>query len=180
MKKVIYIFSKVLFNVFAVFFGLVFVFSILAFAEYNWGLDIQYVEIIKKAGEQHARLSIPFVDVIVEFLLSSWVMVIMWIGLLFYVLYFYFLKEFFKVFILEQSFNSESLKRLKTFFYINLIPLLYALIVSIAQIIRFGKFKFEEDQGIAIVHLFVAFLVYFYIDLIKKGKYLQEENDLTI
>ncbi|WP_317167237.1 DUF2975 domain-containing protein [Winogradskyella helgolandensis] len=101
-------------------------------------------------------------------------------GLVFYVIYFYTLKEFFKVFIEAQVFNAKSLKRLRIFFYINLIPLVYAVVLTIYQVLQNGKFKFEEDQGIAMFHLFIVFLVYLYMDIIKKGNEIQEENDLTI
>lgn len=46
--------------------------------------------------------------------------------------------------------------------------------------VQTGVFKFEEDQGVALVHLFVALLVYLYMDLLKKENLIQEENYLTI
>lgn len=180
MKKTIYILTRGLFYAFAVFFCFVFIFSILAFVEHYFGWNIPFVDIYDNIGQQYAKISLPFIDFKVEFIFSVIVVIAMWIGLLFYVTYFYALKEFFRVFIEDQVFNHKSLKRLKDFFYINLIPILYALGLSIGQIIKNGHFKFEEDQGIAIFHLLVAFLVYLYMDLLKKGKVLQEENDLTI
>ncbi len=180
MKKTIYILAKGFFYAFAVFFVFVFVFSILTFAEYQLGWNVPYVEITDRTSDAYAKIILPLVDMHVGFTFTLAVVFVMWIGIMFYVVYFYALKEFFKVFVEEETFNSKSLKRLKTFFYINLIPLIYALGLSIYQIIRDGQFKFEEDQGIAIFHLFIAFLVYLYMDIIKKGSLIQKENDLTI
>ena len=155
-------------------------FSILAFVEHYLGLKIPFVEIYNDSEQSYAKISIPFIDSKIEFVFSFIIAIAMWIGLLFYVVYFYTLKEFFKVFIQETTFSIKSLKRLRIFFYINLIPLLYGIVISIIQVFKTGILKFEEDQGLAIFHLLVAFLVYLYIDLFKKGKELQEENDLTI
>lgn len=180
MKQIAYTLSRGLFYAFAVFFCFVFIFSILAFVEHYFGWNVPFVDIYNNTGQQYAKISLPFIDFKVEFIFSFLIVIAMWIGLLFYVVYFYTLKEFFRVFIEDEVFNYKSLKRLKTFFYINLIPIVYAVGISIGQLIKDGRFKFEEDQGIAIFHLLVAFLVYLYMDLLKKGKVLQEENDLTI
>ena len=180
MKKIIYILAKGFFYAFAAFFVFIFVFSILAFAEYRLGWHIPYVEITDRASDAYAEISLPLVDMHVGFTFTLAVIFFMWIGILFYTTYFYNLKDFFKVFIETKVFNAKSLKRLKIFFYINLIPLVYALGLTLFQIVNNGSFKFEEDQGVAIFHLFVAFLVYLYMDIIKKGKRIQEENDLTI
>lgn len=178
MKTIIYMLSKGLFYAFSVFFAFVLVFSVLAFVEFQFGWNIPFVE-LKDEGT-YAFIKIPLLELGIGFQFKIQVLAVMWIGILFYVIYFYTLKEFFKVFIDEKVFSSESLKRLKTFFYINLVPLVYAVALSIYTFKRNEQFKFEEDQGIALVHLFVAFLVYLYMDLLKKGKILQQENDLTI
>lgn len=180
MKNTAYILSRGLFYAFAVFFCFVFIFSILTFVEHYFGWNIPFVEIYDNSGQQYAKISLPLIDFKVEFIFSFLIVIGMWIGLLFYEVYFYTLKEFFRVFIEDEVFNHKSLKRLKAFFYINLIPIIYALGLSVFQIIKNGHFKFEEDQGIAIFHLLIAFLVYLYMDLLKRGKVLQEENDLTI
>ena len=180
MKHIIYILSKGLFYAFTVFFIFVLVFSTLAFAEYYLGWDVPFVELSQKTSITYANINLPFLDMHVGFIFKLTVVFAMWIGILFYAIYFYTLKEFFKVFIEEKVFSTKSFERLKIFFIINLIPLGYALGLSIYQIIKNGSFKFEEDQGIAIFHLFIAFLVYLYMDIIKKGNLVQEENDLTI
>ena len=180
MKKAIYILSRGLFYTFTVFFCFVFIFSILAFVEHYLSWDIPFVNLYDNEGASYAKISLPFIDFKVEFIFSFLIVLGMWIGLLFYVIYFYTLKEFFRVFIEDEVFNLKSLKRLKTFLYINLIPIVYALGLTLFQIIKNGQFKFEEDQGIAIFHLLVAFLVYLYMDLLKKGQVIKQENDLTI
>ncbi len=180
MKKTVYLLSRGLFYTFTVFFCFVFVFSILAFVEHYLEWNIPLVDVFKANQHVYARIFLPFIDFKVEFVFSFLIVLAMWIGLLFYVIYFYTLKEFFRIFIEDEVFNHTSLKRLKTFLYINLIPIAYALVVSVIQIIKNSAFKFEEDQGLAIFHLLIAFLVYFYMDLMKKGQRLQEENDLTI
>jgi hypothetical protein len=180
MKNTIYIFSKGLFYAFTAFFLFIVVFSALAFVEYQLGWDVPFVDLSEKNNEVYAFINLPLIELGVGFPFKIYVLFVMWIGILFYVIYFYMLKEFFKVFIEEKVFSSKSLKRLKLFLYINLVPLLYALGLSIYQIIQTENFKFEEDQGMALVHLFVAFLVYLYMDIVKKGSLIQEENDLTI
>lgn len=180
MKQTIYIISKGLFYALAVFFVFVFVFSILAFTEHQFGWDVPFVELSDSNNGVDTFIKIPLTELGISFPFKMNVIVVMWIGILFYVIYFYMLKEFFKVFTEEKVFSLKSLKRLKLFFYINMIPLVYALGLSIYQIIGNGQFKFEEDQGVAIFHLFVAFLVYLYMDIIKKGNLVQQENDLTI
>lgn len=180
MKKIIFILSKGFFYAFAVFFVFVVVFSTLAFAESQFGWDILFVKITEEMGNAYVNIDLPFLNMHVGFIFKPVVVFAMWIGILFYVIYFYALKEFFKVFIEAKIFNSKSLKRLKTFFYLNLIPLIYALVLTVYQITENGSFKFEEDQGLAIFHLLIALLVYLYMDIIKKGNQIQEEIDLTI
>lgn len=180
MKKATYILSRGLFYTFAVFFCFVFVFSILAFVEHYLEWNIPFVDLYDNLGQSFAKISLPFIDFKVEFIFSFLIVIGMWIGLLFYVIYFYMLKEFFRIFIEDEAFSQKSLKRLKTFLYINLIPIVYALGLTIVQVIKSNQFKFEEDQGIAIFHLVIAFLVYLYMDLLKKGQVIKQENDLTI
>ena len=180
MKKTAYLLSKGFFYAFSVFFLFVLAFSILAFAEYKFGWDVPFVEITNQDGGEYAFIKIPLIEMSVSFVYNILVVFVMWIGLLFYAIFFYVLKEFFKVFVEDEAFNTKSLKRLKSFFYINLIPLGYVIVLSIVQLVKTGGFKFEEDHGVALAHLFIAFLVYLYMDLLKKGKVIQEENELTI
>lgn len=178
MKKTIYTLAKGFYYAFTVFFAFVVVFSLLSFAEFQLGWDVPFVA-LKEEGT-YALINIPLVELSIGFQFKIQVLLVMWLGILFYVIYFYTLKEFFKVFVDEKVFSSKSLKRLKTFFYMNLIPLLYAAALSLYTVGSDRQFKFEEDQGIALVHLFIALLGYLYLDLLKKGKILQQENDLTI
>ncbi|MFK7832917.1 MAG: DUF2975 domain-containing protein [Winogradskyella sp.] len=180
MKKIIYILAKGFFYAFAVFFVFIFVFSILAFAEHQLGWNVPYVNITEEPTHSYANINLPLLDMHVGFIFKLAVVFAMWIGIVFYVIYFYALKEFFKVFIEEEVFNAKSLERLKIFFIINLIPVGFAFGLSMYQIVKNGSFKFEEDQGIAIFHLCIAFLAYLYMDIIRKGNLIQEENDLTI
>jgi hypothetical protein len=141
---------------------------------------VPFVEITNHNGEDFAVIKIPLIELSVGFVFNIAVAFVMWIGLLFYTSYFFALREFLKVFVVHNSFNVISLKRLLSFFYINLIPSGYAIVLSGLERVQTGGFKFEEDQGVALVHLFVALLVYLYMDLRKKGNVIQEENDLTI
>jgi len=122
MKKTIYTLSRGLFYTFTVFFCFVFIFSILAFVEHYMGLNIPFVDIYNNDGQSYANISIPFINWKVEFIFSFLIVMVMWGGLLFYVMYFYALKEFFRIFIEDEVFNQKSLKRLKSFMYINLVP----------------------------------------------------------
>lgn len=180
MKRSAYIISKMFFYIFSTFFVFVLIFSMLSFAEYYFEWDIPFVEITNADGQDFANISIPFIDLHVGFIFNFYVLIILWFWLLFYVFYTYALKEFFKVFITEKIFASKSLEKLQFFFKLNFIPIVIGLVIAIVSFIRNKSFNFDEEHFAIIVHAFVAFLVYLYIDILKKGKHIQEENDLTI
>jgi hypothetical protein len=104
----------------------------------------------------------------------------MWIGILFYVFYFKLLSKFLSVFVKEDSFSRTSLVRLNSFFYINLIPIVYAIAFTFYKVFKSEPLTFEEDHGMALFHLIIALIVYLYIDIAKKGNLIKAENDLTI
>jgi len=100
--------------------------------------------------------------------------------MLYYAIYFYAFKEFLKVFIENKMFEAKSLKRLRFFLILNFIPLIYIIIFTVSILLRGTNFRLVDDYFIVLAHLVIAFLIYLYLDILKKGKHVQEENDLTI
>ncbi len=180
MKSIAYFLSNGFFYAFSMFFIFVFVFSILAFAEYNLDWDVPFVELTEEGNNDYATIKIPIMELSVGFVFNVIVAFIMWIGLLFYCIYFYALKEFFKVFIKDNTFSQDSIKKLKLFLRLNLIVMFYGIIWTVIDSIRLDKFQFDEAHFLLLVHGSIAIIVYLYMDVIKKGRKIQEENDLTI
>jgi len=132
----------------------------LSFFEYKFGVDIPFVEVFQNRAKVHVPLlglhiNVPF----------NYAFLIMWSAMLYYGIYFYAFKIFLKIFIEKKIFKTKPLKRLRFFMILNLVPLIYRL---------------EDDYFIVLAHLVIAFLIYLYLDVLKKGKHIQEENDLTI
>lgn len=180
MKRIIYFLSKAFFYAFSFFFIFVFVFSILSFVEHNFNLDVPFVEITNKGEYDFATIKIPMIKLNVGFVFSFFIALAMWIGLLFYCVYFYALKEFFKVFIKDLTFSHESIKKLNLFLWLNLIVVMYGFIWTIVEGIKLSEFKFDEALFLLLIHGFIALIVYLYMDVFRKGSKIQEENDLTI
>jgi len=175
MKKLAYITSKILFYSVSILLGFVMVFSILSFLEYKFGIQIPFVEIV----ESRPKVFVPIVGLRINIPLN-YAILIMWTAMLYYAIYFYAFKEFLKVFIETNMFEAKSLKRLHFFLKLNLIPLVYIIIFSASLLIRGTKFRLQDDYFIVLAHLVIAFLLYLYLDVLKKGSHIQEENDLTI
>lgn len=179
MKQISYFLSKLFFNGFAFFSGFVILFSIVSFIEFKSGWDMPFVTVSTEDTEAYARIKIPFFDLMIGFQLSFKV-IAMWLSLLFYTIYFWALKNFFGVFIQEEIFNKASEKKLKLFFKVNLLPIIVGFIYIIAGLILSKKTILNEELFPVVIHVLVAFMVYFYMDLMQKGRRIQEENDLTI
>jgi hypothetical protein len=145
---------------------------------YNW--DISFISFFEQSGKAYASVKIPFIQSYVQFQYTLINIGVMWVSIFFYVIYFKLLSRFFSVFVDESSFSKESLEKLKHFFYINLLPIIYAIGFTIYQLLLANGFKFEEDHGMAIFHLIIALIVYLYMDIAKKGNLIKAENDLTI
>lgn len=175
MKNTAYILSKLLFYTYASLYFFIMIFSILSFLEYYYGVDIPFVEVF----QNHTKVHVPLLGLRIN-IPMNYTVLIMWIAMTFYAIYFYSFKEFLKVFIKEKMFESESLKRLRFFLKLNIIPLCYIIIFFISSLIKSMSFRLEDDYFIVFAHLVIAFLIYLYLDVLKKGKAIQEENDLTI
>ena len=61
-----------------------------------------------------------------------------------------------------------------------MVGILYILIFTVSFFIKGVPIRFEDDYFIVFAHLVIAFLMYLYLDALKKGSRIQEENDLTI
>ncbi|GAA3632545.1 hypothetical protein GCM10022397_17690 [Flavivirga jejuensis] len=151
------------------------VFSILSYFEYKFDIQIPFVEVF----ENHSKIKVPLLglNIGVPF---NYSILIMWSAMSYYAVYFYSFKEFLKVFVKKKMFETKSLKRLQLFLILNVIPLIYIIIFIISFLIRGAAFRLVDDYFIVFAHLVIAFLIYLYLDVLKKGKYIQEENDLTI
>ena len=175
MKKLAYITSVILFYSFSVLFLFILIFSILSYFEYKFNVDIPFVDILQNRAKVNVpllglRINIPF----------SYSILIMWTAMLFYAIYFYAFKNFLKVFIEKKMFEAKSLKRLQFFLILNLIPLIYIVFFTASFLLKGASIRFEDDYFIVLAHLIIGFLIYLYLDILKKGKHVQEENDLTI
>jgi Protein of unknown function (DUF2975) len=175
MKQTAYIASKLLFYFYLSLYLFIMVFSILSYFEYKFGIQIPFVEIIENRPKVHVpilglRINIPL----------NYSILIMWTSMLYYAIYFYAFKEFLRVFVEKNMFEVKSLKRLQFFLILNLVPLFCVIIFTALFFINGRAFRLEGDYYIVFAHLVIAFLLYLYLDVLKKGKRIQEENDLTI
>lgn len=175
MKKLAYFLSKITFWGFTFFSVVTLLFSILAFLEYYFHLDISFVEIVKRDDLDFAKIH----GIGVEFWLS-YVVIFMWATFIFYSIYFYVLQNFFRIFIAEKTFEEHSVQQLTKFYQLNFIPVIVGFIGISYRYFSLGYFKFDEPHFYVLIHLIIAFFLYFYLDLIKKGNTIQQENDLTI
>ncbi|MEP1488952.1 MAG: DUF2975 domain-containing protein [Algibacter sp.] len=175
MKKSAYISSIILFYSFSILFLFILVFSILSYFEYKFGVDIPFVDIL----QNRAKVNVPLLGLHIN-IPFNYSILIMWTAMLFYAVYFYTFKNFLKVFIEKRMFETKSLKRLQFFLILNLVPLIYIVMFTASFLLRGINIRFEDDYFIVLTHLVISFLMYLYLDILKKGKHVQEENDLTI
>jgi hypothetical protein len=129
--------------------------------------------------EDQTIIKIPFSKSHIEFS-NSFGIISLWLTFGFYALYFHALSEFFKVFTKAQLFTNHSVKKLRFFGYLNLIPPVFILVYFIVERTQNIPIHMDSEYVLPIPHLCIALFVYLYIDLIKKGKLVQEENELTI
>ena len=175
LSKTIYLLSRALFYICIVFTVFILLFSVLSFFESYFDIDMPFITI---SGNQ-TSISIPLLKSHIEFFNSLGV-VALWSSFGFYALYFHALSEFFKVFTKDQVFTNHSVKKLSLFGYLNLIPPVFILLYFIIELIQNMSLHMDSTYILPIPHLCIALFVYLYIDLIKKGKLVQDENDLTI
>ena len=177
LSKIIYAISKLLFYVCIAVVGFVLVSSILTYFEMKHGLDITFIE-ISEDGNQ-TKTTLPLTQVYVGFQ-NSVAIIIMWISFIFYSIYFFTVSQFFKVFTEAEIFTKISLAILKRFIRLNTIPLAAIIIYICFTLVKGHKFIMNSEYKLVVVHLIVGLLVYLYLELIKKGKLVQDENNLTI
>jgi hypothetical protein len=175
MKQLAYISSKILFYVYSILYVFIMVFSILSYFEYKYHIQIPFVEII----ENRPKVMVPILGLGINIPLNYSILM-MWTAMTYYAVYFYAFKEFLKVFVKRNMFEDKSLKRLRLFLILNIIPLVYIIVFTVSFLIKGVAFRLEDDYFIVFAHLVIAFLIYLYLDVLKKGNYIQEENDLTI
>lgn len=175
LPKIIYLLSRIFFYVCAAFTAFIFLFSTLSFFESRFNIDFPLI-VIK---ESQTFIKIPFSKLHIEFF-NALAIVGLWVSFGFYAVYFYALSEFFKVFTRAQVFTAYSIKKLRLFGYLNLVPPVFILIYLIVEISQNSSLRMDSEYILPIPHLCIALFVYLYIDLIKKGKLIQDENELTI
>jgi hypothetical protein len=148
--------------------------------ETEFDLDVPFVALETTINLQSIiRIDIPFTEMHVGYR-NSFAVLLMWLSFAFYTFYFYTLSMFFKVFTEQEVFTVSSVKILKRFMLLNLIPVLVGLCYIMVTYIANYNFKMDSEYLLIILHSFTALLVYLYLDLLKKGKNVQDENDLTI
>lgn len=175
MKKLAYITSIVLFYSITALLVFVMLFSILSYFEYKFGVQIPFVEIL----ENRAKVKVPILGLRIN-IPFNYSILIMWTAMSYYAIYFYAFKEFLKVFVEKRMFETKSLKRLRFFLILNIVPLIYIIIFTASFLLKGVAIRLEDDYFIVFAHLVIAFLIYLYLDVLKKGRHVQEENDLTI
>ncbi|WP_406685457.1 DUF2975 domain-containing protein [Seonamhaeicola sp. MEBiC1930] len=175
MKKSAYFTSLILYYSITFFLFFVMLFSILSYFEYKFGIQIPFVEVF----ENHSKINVPILGLRIG-VPFNYSILIMWSAMLYYAIYFYAFKNFLKVFIEKKIFETKPLKRLHFFLILNLVPLIYIIVFTASFLIRGVRIRLEDDYFIVLAHLVIAFLLYLYLDVLKKGKHIQEENDLTI
>ncbi len=171
MKQVAYTLSKTLFYIYSTLYLFVMIFSILSYFEYKYGVQIPFVEVV----ENRPKINVPLLGLRINVPLNYSIL-IMWSVMSYYAIYFYAFMEFLKVFVEKNMFEAKSLERLRLFLILNVTPLAYIFMLLISG----EAFRLEDDHFIVLAHLVIAFLIYLYLDALKKGRSIQEENDLTI
>ena len=179
MKKIAFLFSKAFFWGFALFSLFILLFSVLSYVEFYFNWDIPFVEITERNAKNYAIIRPPFIGVLVEFLMS-YSIIIMWFTFIYYSIYFYVLQSFFEIFIAEKIFKNKSIEKLTNFYKLNYVPVIVGIIGIILRYSIYDDLSFDEPHFFVLIHLIIAFFLYFYLDLIKKGINIQQENDLTI
>ncbi len=175
MKKLAFIISKITFWGFVLFSSILIPLSLLSFLEYYFSWDIPFLDIVQRDGLDFGKIK----NIGVEFWMN-YTIILMWGTFIFYSIYFYVLQGFFRIFILENTFTKQSVERLKLFYKLNFIPVIAGALGIILRYFIYDDTVFDEPHFFVLIHLIVAFLLYFYLDLIKKGNIIQQENDLTI
>lgn len=175
MKNIAYQISKITFWGFIIFSCILIPLSILSLLEYYFNWNIPLVDIVKRENLDFAKIN----GIGVEFWIN-YTIALMWATFIYYTIYFYVLQSFFSIFITKKTFEEESVKKLTIFHHLNYIPVIIGFIGIMYRYIDLNSFKFDEPHFFVLVHLIIAFFLYFYLDLIKKGNYIQQENDLTI
>ena len=170
MKKLIYKLSIIFFYGFISFAILVTLGSLFAIIEYNNSSNFSFIS-FKKEPLMFRFLIIEMAfGYILPFILGA---------IYFYCFYFYVLKNFFKLFLLEKIFSEKSIEKLKLFQKLNYFPALVFLLRAFYPLLN-SKNVDGELIIISFVHLSVIIVVSYYLDLAKKGLQIQQENDLTI
>jgi len=141
MKKLAYIASRLLFYSISTLLGFVMLFSILSFFELKFGMQIPFVEII----ENRPKILVPILGLRINVPLNYGVF-IMWFVMLYYAIYFYAFKEFLKVFVEKRMFETKSLKRLRFFLILNVVPLIYIIIFT-ASFLLSGIAEIWKSKG---------------------------------
>lgn len=175
MKKIAFLISKLTFWGFGLFSMIVISLSIVSLLEYYFNWDIPFIDIVTRENLDYAKIN----GIGVEFWIN-YTIILMWGTFIYYTFYFYVLQSFFKIFITQKTFEENSLKKLTLFYRLNYIPVIIGFMGITYRYISLNRFKFDEPHFFVLIHLIIAFFLYFYLDLIKKGSFIQQENELTI
>ncbi len=81
---------------------------------------------------------------------------------------------------IEKTFEEHWLKKLTFYYKLNFTNIVIGFLVIIIRYTMFNTLHLDEPHYFVLFHLMIVFFLYFYLDLIKKGNNIQQENDLTI
>lgn len=180
MKIILFRSSQVLFYIISCSFLFVFIVSVLSFVEKYGGVNMPFVTMLGNESLHNAQINVPFINATFSYKFSYSIL-FMWAWLFFYALFFYTLKEFFKIFIRKSVFDKVSINKLKLFLQLNYIPILINLVIILYDyFFSSNGYNFEEEFIFIVFHVCIGLLVYLYLDVFKKAKVLQDENDLMI
>lgn len=124
----------------------------------------------------HLRIEVPITGLHLDIFNESNAPMMLIASLLFYAIFFFSLSEVFKTFGAEKLFSQQVEKTLTYFAILNLVtPIAYVLAHAlIIQPTHFIQLPY------ALLHLVLGIIVFFIAALLKQGKQLQLDNDLTI
>jgi hypothetical protein len=175
MKKIAFLISKITFWAFVIFSTILIPLSVLSFLEYFFNWNIPFLEIVKRENLDFAKIDFIGVEFWINYTIT-----LMWGTMIYYSIYFYVLQGFFRIFITEKTFEEKSIQKLTKFYKLNYVPVIVGIVGIILRYSIYDDLSFDEPHFFVLSHLIIAFFLYLYLDLIKKGNNIQQENDLTI
>ncbi len=185
LTRIVYWISYLIFIVSALFAGYIFLFSILGLLEWFDVYNFPLVDVMSNAensSKSQIAITIPFTSNFSTLSTSyGWYSLpLIVISLSATAVYFYYLKEFFKTFIHQDIFQDNSIKKIRTLLFFNILLTLVNFANLLYECILLKRVDFSEQFFYFLTHLSISLLLYLYLDILIKGSDIRKENDLTI